>query len=81
MVIFSGAIQGVGLAGACHAPHFWMQLVSVVLVILVGFLFLTRPGDALMTLTLLLIMFFMVEGVALGYFAERVCHSSGTETK
>lgn len=64
LLIFSGIVQGVSLIGARHAPHFWMQLVSVVLAMLVGFLFLTRPGEGLITLTLLLIMFFMVEGIA-----------------
>lgn len=64
LLIISGIAQGLSLVGARHAPHFWVQLVSVVLAILVGFLFLTRPGEGLVTLTLLLIMFFMVEGVA-----------------
>jgi uncharacterized membrane protein HdeD (DUF308 family) len=43
-------------------PNFWFQLVSVVLSIIVGVLFLRRPGEAVVTLTLLLIVFFMVEG-------------------
>lgn len=64
LLIFSGVSQGFSLFGARHAPHFWMQLISVVLAILVGFLFLTRPGEGLITLTLFLILFFMVEGVA-----------------
>lgn len=63
LLIFIGITQGLGLIGARHAPHFWMQLISVVLAILVGFLFLTRPGEGLTTLTLFLILFFMVEGV------------------
>lgn len=63
LLIFIGVIQGLGLISARHAPHFWMQLISVVLAILVGFLFLTRPGEGLATLTLFLILFFMVEGV------------------
>ena len=45
-------------------PNFWLQLVSAVLSIIVGVLFLRRPGEAVVTLTLLLIVFFMVEGFA-----------------
>jgi uncharacterized membrane protein HdeD (DUF308 family) len=50
-------------------PHFWLQLVSVVLFILVGSLFLRNPGEGLLTLTLLLIVFFMVEGISKVIFA------------
>lgn len=64
LLIFSGVAQGLSLIGARHAPHFWMQLISVVLAILVGFLFLTRPGEGVLTLTLFLIVFFMIEGAA-----------------
>ena len=45
-------------------PNFWLQLVSAVLSIIVGVLFLHRPGEAVATLALLLIVFFMVEGFA-----------------
>jgi len=60
LLIFSGILQAISLIGARHVPHFWLQLVSVVLFILVGSLFLRNPGKGLLTLTLLLIVFFMV---------------------
>jgi uncharacterized membrane protein HdeD (DUF308 family) len=41
----------------------------VVLFILVGSLFLRNPGEGLLTLTLLLIVFFMVEGISKVIFA------------
>jgi uncharacterized membrane protein HdeD (DUF308 family) len=50
-------------------PHFWLQLVSVVLFILFGSLFLRNPGKGLLTLTLLLNVFFMVEGISKVIFA------------
>lgn len=50
-------------------PHFWLQLVSVVLFILFGSLFLRNPGEGLLTLTLLLNVFFMVEGISKVIFA------------
>jgi uncharacterized membrane protein HdeD (DUF308 family) len=64
LLILSGIVQGISLIGAQNVPNFWLQLVSVVLSIIVGVLFLRRPGEAVVTLTLLLIVFFMVEGFA-----------------
>ena len=69
VLIFSGILQAISLIGARHVPHFWLQLVSVVLFILVGSLFLRNPGEGLLTLTLLLIVFFMVEGISKVIFA------------
>ena len=69
LLIISGLVQGIGLIGARNVPHFWLQLISVVLSVIIGFLFLTRPGDGLLTLTLLLIVFFMIEGFSKIIFA------------
>lgn len=64
LLIFSGILQAISLIDARHVPHFWLQLVSVVLSVLVGIMFLRNPGAGLLTLTLLLIVFFMVEGIS-----------------
>ena len=64
VLIISGVFQGISLIGAQHVPHFWLQLVSVVLSVVVGVLFLRHPGEGLLSLTLLLIVFFMVEGIS-----------------
>jgi uncharacterized membrane protein HdeD (DUF308 family) len=64
LLIFSGILQAFSLIDVRHVPHFWLQLVSVVLSVLVGILFLRNPGAGLLTLTLLLIVFFMVEGIS-----------------
>lgn len=64
LLIFSGVLQAFSLIDVRHVPHFWLQLVSVVLSVLVGILFLRNPGAGLLTLTLLLIVFFMVEGIS-----------------
>lgn len=69
LLIVSGVLQGLSLIGATHVPHFWLQLVSVALAVVVGFLFLTRPGEGLLALTLLLIVFFIVGGMARIVFA------------
>src|SRR4249919_1610065 len=47
ILIISGIVQGIGLIGARQVPHFWLQLISVVL----------------------LIVYFMVEGMAKVIFA------------
>ena len=69
ILILSGVVQGFSLIGAKDVPHFWLQLVSVVLSVIVGVLFIRQPGESLLTLTLLLIVFFMVEGVSKLIFA------------
>jgi uncharacterized membrane protein HdeD (DUF308 family) len=64
LLIISGIVQGISLFDARKLPHFWLQLVSVVLSVIVGVLFLRDPGQALLVLTLLLIVFLMVEGIS-----------------
>ena len=64
LLIISGILQGISLIGARDVPHFWLQLVSVALFIIVGLLFLRNPGESLLTLTLLLIVFFVIEGIS-----------------
>jgi len=69
LLIISGIFQAISLIGATNVPHFWLQLISVVLSVVIGILFLRNPGQGLLTLTLLLIVFFMVEGMAKVIFA------------
>lgn len=69
LLIASGVLQGLSLIGARQVPHFWLQLISVILAILIGFLFLRDPTQGLMTLALLLIIFFMMEGMSKVVFA------------
>jgi uncharacterized membrane protein HdeD (DUF308 family) len=69
LLIFAGILQGISLIGTRHVPHFWLQLISVVLFVIVGVIFLRHPGESLLTLTLLLIVLFMVEGISKVIFA------------
>jgi len=64
VLIITGVVQGFSLISARHVPHFWLQLISLVLSVVVGVLFLRNPGEGLLTVTLLLIVFFMVEGMS-----------------
>jgi uncharacterized membrane protein HdeD (DUF308 family) len=47
-----------------EAPGFWWSLISAVLAVVVGLLLLVSPLEGALSLTLVLIAFFIVEGVA-----------------
>jgi uncharacterized membrane protein HdeD (DUF308 family) len=63
LLIISGIVQGVSLFDARNVPHFWLQLVSVVLSVTVGVLLIRHRGEGLLALTLLLLVYCMVEGI------------------
>lgn len=69
LLIVSGVVQGISLIGAFNVPNFWLQLVSVALSVVVGALFLINPEGGLATVTALLIVFFVVEGISKVIFA------------
>jgi short repeat uncharacterized protein DUF308 len=50
ILILGGIVQGISLIGANEVPHFWLQLVSVVLSVIVGLLFIRNPGEGLLAL-------------------------------
>lgn len=64
LLIVSGLAQAISLLGTRQAPHFWLQVISVALAVLIGLLFVTDTGQSLVALTLLLIVFFMIEGIS-----------------
>ncbi len=64
LLIISGITQGISLIGARNVPHFWLQLISVVLSVVIGLMFVRNPGQGLFTLAMLLIVYFMVEGIS-----------------
>src|SRR6266478_6541939 len=47
VLIASGIVQGISLIDAREVPHFWLQLVSVVLSIIVGVLLIRHRGAGL----------------------------------
>jgi uncharacterized membrane protein HdeD (DUF308 family) len=69
VLIACGVAQGISLIGAQSVPNFWLQMVSVGLSIVVGILFLSDPGTGLTTVTFLLIVYFVVEGISKVIFA------------
>src|SRR3954464_3992595 len=52
-----------------HAPGFWWSLISAALAIIVGGMLLARPVSGAFSLTLLLFVFFVIEGVVSIMFA------------
>jgi uncharacterized membrane protein HdeD (DUF308 family) len=69
LLIVSGLLRGIGLIGTSQVPHFWLQLIAVGLAVLVGILFLRDPDQGLLPIALLLLLFFMVEGMSKVIFA------------
>jgi uncharacterized membrane protein HdeD (DUF308 family) len=64
VLIVAGLVQAVSLVAASRVPHFWLQLVSGVLAVVTGLIFVRNPGLGVATLALLLVVYFMVEGIA-----------------
>jgi len=64
LLIISGIVQGISLLDARKLPHFWLQLVSVALSVIVGVLLIRHRGEGLLVLTLLLLVYFMIEGIS-----------------
>ncbi|HWM30874.1 MAG TPA: HdeD family acid-resistance protein [Methyloceanibacter sp.] len=69
ILIISGVLQGIGLIGARDVPHYWLSLISAVLAIVIGLLLLRQPDSGLLLMTVLLIVYFMVEGISKVIFA------------
>jgi uncharacterized membrane protein HdeD (DUF308 family) len=63
LFIISGIAGLITTFGARHAPGFWWSLLSAVLGIAAGLVLLVWPLSGVFTLTLLLIVFFIIEGV------------------
>jgi uncharacterized membrane protein HdeD (DUF308 family) len=64
LLIISGIVQGISLFDVRKVPHFWLQLVSVVLSVIVGVLLIRHREEGLLALTRLLLVYFMIEGVS-----------------
>jgi len=64
LLIISGFVQGISLWDARNVPQFWLQLVSMLLSVMVGVLLIRHRGEGLLVLTLLLLVYFMIEGIS-----------------
>lgn len=62
LMVFGGVAQAISLIAVGKVPNFWLQLVSAILGIVVGLIFLLNPGIALSTVTLLMVVYLMATG-------------------
>jgi len=69
LILFSGVVGLVTTFYMRHAPGFWWSLISAALAILVGGMLLARPITGALSLTLVLVAFFIIEGIATIMFA------------
>jgi uncharacterized membrane protein HdeD (DUF308 family) len=69
LFLVSGVVGLVTTFWMRHAPGFWWSLVSAILGIAVGIVLLGWPVSGAVSLTLVLIVFFVIEGVASIMFA------------
>ncbi|HZP69493.1 MAG TPA: HdeD family acid-resistance protein [Pseudolabrys sp.] len=69
LFLISGIVGLITTFWMRNAPGFWWSLISAVLGIVVGLLLLARPLGGALSLTLLLIAFFIIEGVTTIMFA------------
>jgi len=69
LLVISGVFQSITLIGATQVPYSWMQLVSTALQIIVGYLLISHPEAGVVAITLLMLVLFMVGGIARVVFA------------
>src|SRR5258705_12184597 len=69
LFLFSGIAGAITTFLMREAPGFWWSLVSAILAIAVGVVMLLWPLSGVLTLTVLLITFFIIEGVVSIMFA------------
>jgi uncharacterized membrane protein HdeD (DUF308 family) len=69
VLIAVGIVQAIGLLTSRNHPSFWLSLIPAVLGIVVGFLLINNVGQGMVTITVLLILFLMIEGISKVVFA------------
>lgn len=62
LFLIGGIIQGYRTLTSSEAPGYWMSLMSAILSIIIGGMFLLYPIQGVVALTILLIAFFLIEG-------------------
>ena len=69
LFLISGLVGLVTTIMMRSAPGFWWSLISALLAVAAGLVLIARPLSGIVSLTLLLVVFFIVEGVASIFFA------------
>jgi uncharacterized membrane protein HdeD (DUF308 family) len=63
LLIIVGLSSAIGLVSTRHVPHFWLNAVSAVLAVVVGWALVSRPEAGLLAVALLMVVFLMVDGI------------------
>jgi uncharacterized membrane protein HdeD (DUF308 family) len=63
LILFSGIVEAVGAFWCRRWSGFFLNLLTGILAIVVGLMFLTAPAQALLALTILVAAFLLVEGI------------------
>jgi uncharacterized membrane protein HdeD (DUF308 family) len=69
LLVLSGIVKIVSLIGATQVPYFWLELVTVALEILVGYLLIANPAAGLVAVTFLMLVLFLIVGITRVVFA------------
>ena len=64
LLFISGIVGLVSSFGARHAPGFWWGLLSSALALIAGLVLVWNPVQGVLTLTLVLIAYFLIDGIA-----------------
>lgn len=64
LFLIAGVVGGYRVLQTRHEPGFWTSLIAPVLSIIVGIILLANPIAGALTLTMILAIFFMIEGIA-----------------
>ncbi len=72
LLVLAGVVQVLSLVGATQVPYFWMRVISVGLQVVVGLLLILNPMAAVATITLLMLVLFLVGGIAQVVFAVMI---------
>lgn len=72
LLIAGGIIQFIRLFQAKDAPGFWGSFFGAIFSIILGALFLIYPIAGILSLTYLLILYFLIDGAAKLYFAYQL---------
>ena len=64
LLIVGGFFRAATIFGKRHMPGFWWSLLSAVLAVALGTILIARPLQGVITLTIVMTVFFVIEGVA-----------------
>jgi uncharacterized membrane protein HdeD (DUF308 family) len=68
-LIITGVLQAIGLIGAREVPYFWLELISAILPIVLGLLLLRHRDVGLYFFSVLVMVYFLIEGIVKVLFA------------